>query len=65
MKPTLPLSTGTLSFPASHLCPLCNSITYTWGDPLPGQYRPPPGESDTRERAHRSCINCNYTTPPP
>lgn len=65
MKPTLPPATGTLYYPASRLCPLCGSITYTWGAVLPGQTELSPNEPDERERTHRTCINCNYTTSSP
>jgi ribosomal protein L32 len=42
-------------------CPKCGSTaTFTWGMPLPGQYAPPKGTYDSREREHRSCLDCMH-----
>jgi predicted nucleic-acid-binding Zn-ribbon protein len=43
-------------------CPKCGAQTYTWGDPLPGQTKPLLGGFDARERTHRSCVKCQWTT---
>jgi predicted nucleic-acid-binding Zn-ribbon protein len=45
-------------------CPKCGAPTYTYGDPLPGQYLPPAGNMDTREREHRACTICDWSSEP-
>lgn len=42
-------------------CPRCGGRTYTWGEPLPGQWQPPEGAFDDRIRSNWTCVKCGAT----
>jgi len=44
-------------------CPKCGAPTYTWGDPLPGQTTPRPGQHDQRVRRNWKCVACDWRWP--
>ena len=39
-------------------CPRCGGHTYTYGQPLAGQHKPPEGDVDTRIRHRTHCNSC-------